>query len=183
MGLKLDNLDDRTRALMVAEIDRDIAANRLYLSPRLNGKGQVEYPSLIKQASFDRSDTWLSQQLRVNHLLNPVEQRRRPKGGFTMVRVPETAPDTLAEGELNRYYIRAVCVRAIEDGIESVEVYRAKAVAAPRRESQMLIGEMVDPHTLLADLRTNTGVDTALGLPGGPNSGLSVRLPMGRGSF
>jgi hypothetical protein len=30
---------------------------------------------------------------------------------------------------------------------------------------------------LLDDLRTNVGVDTALGLPAGPNSGLSAMIP------
>src|SRR6266851_5569734 len=34
-----------------------------------------------------------------------------------------------------------------------------------------------DPKALLTDLRSNPGVDTALGLPPGPNSGLSARLP------
>lgn len=177
MGLKLDSLDDRTRGLMLKEIELDASSNRIYISPRLTAKGQVEFPALLKRASEGQNDTWLAQRLRFHNLMNPVEQRRKPKGGYTTVRVPETAADTLAEGEWNRYYIRAVCVRAIADDVESLEVYRAKAVAGPRRESVRLIGTLVDPVRLLSDLRTNIGVDTALGLPGGPNSGLSVRLP------
>ncbi|MCL4265318.1 MAG: hypothetical protein KJ069_19035 [Anaerolineae bacterium] len=35
----------------------------------------------------------------------------------------------------------------------------------------------VDPAALLADLREHTGEDTELGIPGGPNSGISVHLP------
>jgi hypothetical protein len=56
-------------------------------------------------------------------------------------------------------------------------VYRAKAVMVPRADSQAMIGIMIDAKALLADLRIHQGVDTALGLPNGPNSGLSVRLP------
>jgi len=36
------------------------------------------------------------------------------------------AHEMLAEGEFNRFYIRALCARAIEDGLPEVTVYRAK---------------------------------------------------------
>lgn len=55
-------------------------------------------------------------------------------------------------------------------------VYRAKNVTNSRPESQMKIGQTFNPHQLLKDLRENIGTDTALGLPAGPNSGLSVQL-------
>ncbi|RKG58962.1 hypothetical protein D7X30_15455 [Corallococcus sp. AB011P] len=87
-----------------------------------------------------------------------------------------TAPDTFAEGEFNRFYIRALCRRAEEDDIEHLVIYRAKAAESPRVESEMRIGQAMVPDRLLRDLRTNIGVGTALGLPQ-PNSGLSVHLP------
>lgn len=46
-----------------------------------------------------------------------------------------------------------------------------------RSASEAMIGSHIDPHALLEDLRTHQGIDTALGLPPGPNSGLSVKLP------
>lgn len=91
-------------------------------------------------------------------------------------RVPIDAAETLAEGEFNRFYLRGLCRRAIRDRIESVEIYRAKEVANPRSESSMMLGQRLDAQRLLADLRANLGVDTALHLPPGPNSGLSARL-------
>lgn len=57
-----------------------------------------------------------------------------------------------------------------------IEVYRAKEVATPRSESIALIGRRLSVSALLGDLRVSVGVDTALGLPPGPNSGLSGRL-------
>jgi hypothetical protein len=57
-----------------------------------------------------------------------------------------------------------------------VFVYRAKEVVNPRAESVALIGKSLPAKQLLDDLRTNIGTDTALGLPPGPNSGLSVKL-------
>jgi hypothetical protein len=94
------------------------------------------------------------------------------------VKVPYTAAQTLSEGEFNRYYIRALCLRALKEERE-LEVYRAKEVSDPRPESQRMIGLILDTkraETLLNDLRINVGVDTALGLPNGPNSGLSVKI-------
>ena len=55
--------------------------------------------------------------------------------------------------------------------------YRAKQVSNPRPELEALIGQSIDPAKLLNDLQTKIGVDTALGLPAGPNSGLSAKLP------
>ncbi len=93
------------------------------------------------------------------------------------VRVPITAPDTLAEGEFNRFFVRGLCVKAIEDGIPEVEVYRGKQVNQPRPQSEAMIGKRISAKRLLDDLRVSQGVEPALGLPPGPNSGLTVRLP------
>jgi hypothetical protein len=46
-----------------------------------------------------------------------------------------------------------------------------------RAESEQKIGQRIAAEALLRDLRAHPGLDTALGLPPGPNSGLSVHLP------
>jgi hypothetical protein len=107
--------------------------------------------------------------------LSSSEQRKKPSGGYTTAKVPTNSREMLAEGEFNRYYIRAICRIAIEEQV-SLEIYHAKSVHSPRTESQQKIGQTVNPSTLLTDLRSHIEVDTALGLPAGPNSGLSVRL-------
>lgn len=176
MTLSFENLDAKTRQLMLEEIERDISNGTLYISPRLSAAGQTDYAGLLKEAAGQHDDAWLEQQLRLNGRMNAVEQRRKPSGGFTSARVPATAPETLAEGEFNRFYIRALCRRAADEGIATLAIYRAKPVASPRPESQAKIGIQVNAQALLNDLRTHQGVDTALGLPAGPNSGLSVKL-------
>lgn len=177
MSLHLNNLDEKTRRFMLEEVERDIANDQLYISPRLSSTGRASYIALLKEAMQSQDDDWLAQNLRHGGLMNPTEQRRKPNGGYTMVKVPVTAPDTLAEGEFNRFYARGLARRAIEEGIPALEVYRAKEVMQPRSESIRKIGTKIDPKALLQDLRTHPGVDTALGLPPGPNSGLSVKIP------
>lgn len=140
----------------------------------MNSFGRSNYINVLKQAISTGNDTSLSRELR-NGYLAETEQRKT-KNGYSTVRVPVTAPDTLAEGEFNRYYIRALCRRALEDTKFDLVVYRAKEVSDPRPSSEAKIGESYNPKQLLDDLRNSTGVDTALGLPPGPNSGLSVQL-------
>lgn len=123
--------------------------------------------------------SWLTLASEIRGRLNSHEKPRRLKSG-ELSKPPimrSNAHEMLAEGEFNRFYIRAICLRAIEDGIPEVIVYRAKAVQNARSESARKIGQGHAAEELLRDLRTHQGVDTALGLPPGPNSGLSVHLP------
>jgi len=177
MPLNLVNLDAQTRKLMLEEIDSDIAKGALYLSQRLTPGGRTEYPKLLKEAAQSHDDGWLATELRRRSLFAQTEQRRKPSGGYTEAKVPVTAPDTLAEGEFNRFYIRGLCARAITSSIANVVIYRAKSVASPRPESVAKEGTTINAQALLNDLRSNIGIDTALGLPPGPNSGLSAKLP------
>ena len=162
---------------MLEEINSDISNNRLYMSGRLNATGQADYPDLLKEAATLHNDTWLASQLRNGNRMNAQESRKKPSGGTTIANVPVTAPDTLAEGEFNRFYIRGLCLYAAREKIDSLVVYRAKQVENARSESQRKIGTTVSASNLLNDLRNSPGVDTALGLPAGPNSGLSVKRP------
>jgi len=45
---------------MLAEIERDIAGNTLYLSDNLNQQGRVDYPGLIRDAARSGSDVTLA---------------------------------------------------------------------------------------------------------------------------
>ena len=173
MALHYRNLDETTRKLMTEEVNRDVDNNSLYLSKRFTHEGAQAWPSLLLEAIADHDDVWLAQQIRHHGYLKELEVT---KTGTTK-RVPVTAHETLAEGEFNRFYCRAICLKAMQDGLNSVIAYRAKEAINPRRESEEKIGSAFDPREVLNDLRANPGVDTALGIPAGPNSGLSLRLP------
>jgi hypothetical protein len=162
---------------MLQELDMDVANGTLYISPRLSQQGEKDYEALLRRALSSGDDVSLARDLRSGRRMRDTEPRRTPTGGSTMARVPVTAPDTLGEGEFNRFYARGLCARAVDDGISHVIVYRAKQVRNPRPESEAMIGKRLGAEALLQDLRTHPGVEPALGLPPGPNSGLSVKLP------
>jgi hypothetical protein len=170
------HLDGQTRPLMLDEIAFDVAADKLYLSDRLNNGGRQNYPAYLKQAAELQDEVWFAEQLRSNNCFNATFQRRNPKGGFTTVHMPFNAAETLAEGEFNRFYIRGLCRRALETGIAQLIIYRAKPVEKPRAESEQRVGAVLEPSELLQDLRTNIAVETCLGMPPGPNSGLCVKF-------
>lgn len=177
MPFHFADLDDQTRRFMLDEVEQDLANNNLYLSPRLSEAGLRDYPDALRTASRSGNEVTLATVLRGSGRIRQSEERRTRSGRITIVRVPVTAPETLAEGEFNRFYARGLCRRALAEGVKEVEIYRAKEVASPRPESQTKIGRRIDAAQLLLDSRSHPGVEPALGLPPGPNSGLSVRLP------
>lgn len=172
MGLAYENLEADTRRFMVEEIDMDIKNGSIYISNYLNPQGCESWPRLLREAAENGNDDSLANNAIVrDRCLKAQIERRKPKGGFTLAAVPYNAHETMGEGEFNRYYTRGLCRRAIGEGLTFLEVYRAKAVAEPRPASQMKIGLMVDPVAILDDLRKTQGLEPALGLPPGPNTG------------
>jgi hypothetical protein len=178
MGLAYANLDNVTRTYMLAEIAADIQNGTVYISRFLNPHGCNRWPIMLEDAARSGDDDTLALAIASDGCLHDKYEKRKPKGGMTWASVPYTAPQTLGEGEFNRYYARGLCARAISGGIAQLEVYRAKAVEHPRVESELKIGQLVDPALILADLRVTQGVEPALGLPPGPNSGLTLRIPL-----
>lgn len=177
MLLDYKNLTANTREHMLSEIAHDVSEGSLYISNRLTKIGAQSWEALVTDAAKQYDDEWLAKEIQQQGLMNTHEERRKPTGGTTTAKVPANANTTLAEGEFNRFYIRGLCQLVINNGGGKLQVYRARQSSNPRPESEALVGKFVDPHVLLADLRASPGVETALGLPPGPNSGLSVRIP------
>lgn len=174
MALQLEHLNEEVRTLMAEEIEMDVQSGNLYMSPRLGPMGRDAYPYLLKRAALKTDPVWLVEQLHTDGYLNETEPHANAKD--KQAKMPENAAETLAEGEFNRYYMRAVCRYALAHGEKEVEIYRAKETEHPRTVSERLIGQRVSAETLLADLRAEDfGAHHAL-LPTGPNSGLSIRL-------
>ena len=152
MSLQYQNLDARTRPHMSAELNADQAAGRLYISPRLNEAGAKIWATLLGEAIAAHDDAWLAAEIRNRGLLKSHEERRKPKGGTTLAQVPTNAHETLADGEFNRFYVRGLCLRAIEDNTAQVIAYRARHSEHPRAESEAIVGRSFAPSALLNDL-------------------------------
>lgn len=164
MGLRYENLDQTTHSLMAEEVQKAIDAGKLYLSNRLTEQGLKDWPHLLMSAAMAGDDVWLSKELTARDCIVKTEARRnRDDFGQKESVVPFTAADILAEGEFNRYYIKALCRRAAEAGVRLV-VYRGKDVLNPSPESEGKIGLIVKPD------------EVEKTLPSRPGSGLTVKL-------
>lgn len=174
MGINYQNLDDITREYMAEEI----ALGNHYISPRLTSQGQAAWPGLMMQSAKLHNDGWLAQQLLSLGYLREEESYTRNGRTYSRRINQVSASQQLGEGEFNRYYVRGLCVRAIAEGKTSLLVYRGKEVSHPRPESEAKIGSRISVDLLLAILRQNdfVTIEDALGVPGGPNSGLTCKL-------
>lgn len=173
MAFNFKNLTEDVRKYMEDEVNADISKGTLYFGKNLSSQGIREYPRLLIESIRKGNEVTLAESL--IGLFNSHYERRTPSGGTTWAKVPGNANTMLAEGEFNRFYIRAICRKAL-DLNKQIKIYRAKFSVSPRAESERKIGLYVDANQLLHDLRSNVGTDTALGLPSGPNSGLSVEI-------
>ncbi len=169
------DLDDRVRQLMLEEINADEQEDKLYLSGKLSPVGRRDYPAHLREAARTGTDAMLATRLRQPGQLNPRQAPQQRGRTLSIPKKRENAEEELAEGEFNRFYIRALCRYALETGRDVVRVYRAKVVDEPRPESEAMIGTEIPARALLEDLRENIGRPTRHKITQ-PGSGLSVRL-------
>ncbi|MGE5404097.1 MAG: hypothetical protein ACM3PP_04075 [Candidatus Saccharibacteria bacterium] len=175
MALDLQNLDTKTRRLMLEELQLDIDNRDVYISSRLNEKGAAMFTDLLKKSIDMGSSNTFALDLKLNGCFNTTEPRSTKTGGITKSRMPDNAHEILAEREYNRYYARAVCRRA--DAISVfVEVYKARELEGLPPEVNAMVGKQLDPTHLLESLRRNKAFEPSIGLPSALFSGLSIRM-------
>lgn len=169
------HLDMRTRQLMLKEAEADGLTASEFYGRRLTPEGVAEWATLLRNAITEGNPETLAKELRTGGRLK-VREERKAKKGPVYADVPSNAADILAQGEFNRYYIRALCLRVIDDGGTQVVVCRGRYSENPRPESQAIIGHRIDAEALLEDIRSHPGEETVLGIPL-VNSGITVELP------
>jgi len=167
-----NKLDTETRALMCEEINAAEKSDNIYFSTRFNETGKKCWIELLRKSAEEFNEHWLADQLKIVGAMKVTETKAKPKGGFTLAHVPEDATVTLADGQFNRFYMAAICRRALEDGKSSVMVYRAKQRMESRVESRQLEGTYREPNVLLHELRIKDLSFKCDLLK--PNSGLSI---------
>ena len=151
MPLQYENLDPTTRRYAIAELDKDLETGAFHVSERLRPTAIQDYEHLLRDAIRYYDDRWLEEH--ADNLLVDFESRRTRSGGQSTARVPQMAARLLAEGDFNRYYMRGVALRAIDEGRQVVEVYRARLSLEPRPESAQLEGQRLPASEVLSYLR------------------------------
>ena len=178
MSLNLAHLDPSTRRFMLAELAADVAAGTLYQSSQLSEVGQRCYQHLLRAALADGDEVSFAEALGICDAVSPPSRWQRPR---------EVGPDDalseltarLAEREFHRFYLRGLCCRALDAGMLTLVIYRARPADPGRSPSDAMIGVRIAVGSLLEDLRGTFRSLPPHGLPQCRDPGLSARLPEG----
>ncbi len=168
------DLDSETRKYMIEAIEEAENSGNIYFSTRFNQDGKNEWINLLKEAANSHNEHWLAFQLESRKLMTDFETAATPSGGYTVKHTPHTQAETLAEGQFNRFYILALCKKAKSDGVDELEVYRAKKSQSPRGESEAFIGTKLPVSDIEGQLKVVK--DSFKSKLVKPNSGISVKF-------
>ncbi len=166
------NLDDTTRLNMIAELEKDCKQGLFYEPVSMQKAFIPSYKTLLMKTFASGSVETLQKSLLLSFF------REKDMNGR---KTPTNIAQVVAFSDFNRYYSRAILVRAIGED-KSVSIYRAKQSQQERKESKMMISRCYsDKRTLaqllhvLSDYRLLFSASSYVDFMK-PNSGLSLRL-------
>lgn len=123
------NLDDTTRLIMITELEMDLKNGLFYVPKSIKPDFVCAYKRILK-ANFEKGDV---SSLRRDLIPNFFKTR-----DINGKKIPSNIRDMVAFSEFNRYYARAVLVRAIDEN-KTVTIYRARKSVNEREESKQSI--------------------------------------------
>jgi hypothetical protein len=134
------------------------------------------YHHLLRAALMAGTDSTFAEALSVNGVMKPPGRWQHSKEIGAQDAVM-TATAVLAEREFHRFYIRGLCRRALNQGVASLLIYRARPSNSGRKSSDAMVGLRIGTMSLLEDLRGTARSLPPHGLPQCRDPGLSVRMP------
>jgi len=166
------DLDETTRLLMLEELELDIN-NGLFYEPVTMQKSIIPVYKRVLKSTFSKGNVETLRTGFTMSMFKPKDKKGR--------KITPSIKEMVAFSDFNRYYIRALLVRAISEG-KSLAVYRAKQTVNERMESKLSIGKIYSGKTQLQQLLTITrdyrvlfNLNPPLEILK-PNSGLSLKL-------
>jgi hypothetical protein len=176
MALVLADLDQCTRGYMLAELEADLASGTLYCSPQLSEDGLRQYQRLLRAALTAGTEDSLAEAMCGAEAVRQPSRWQHPREVGAEQALAD-ATIRLAEREFHRFFIRGLCLRALDQGVQTLVIYRARPPDPGRAPSDAMIGVRIDVSSLLEDLRGAFRSLPPHGLPQCRDPGLSVRLP------
>lgn len=168
----LPNLDETTRLIMISELEHDFKTNLFYEPSSIKPEYINSYKLLLKKHFEIGYVEGLEKALTTSYF------KEKDKNGR---KIHSNIAKMIAFSDFNRYYVRAILIRAITEN-KSVLIYRAKKSLHERTESKALKNTCyLDKQTLkqmlgtIRDYRILFSSQSKVTLLQ-PNSGLSLKL-------
>lgn len=166
------DLDEQTRLNMICELEMDIRTGMFYNPVSMTDYGLMNYKRVLRTC-FEKGNV----QTLINSL-SPDYFRQYDKNGR---KIPSNIREMIAFNDFNRYYIRALLLRAVNER-KILHVYRAKLVNNERKQSETIINNVYfDERKIRNMLNLFRNYRKLFNMKPQPvllkpNSGLSVRL-------
>lgn len=166
------NLDEQTRLIMISELESDFKTGLFYDPKSLTSTGMFTYKRLLKECFATGTPETLQQKLSQSDFREKNDRGRK---------IPSNVRETLAFNDFNRYYIRAMLIRALNEN-KKLCVYRAKQSMHERQQSKLATNKVYFDKLEIKKLlelcrdyrklfRSNTQTELLK-----PNSGLSLKF-------
>ena len=141
---------------MIVELKKDLNSGLFYTPKTIYQDKIDEYIEMLKKYFKENSLDELTEEINKNFI-----NRNYP-------RIKSTSHETLAEGESNKYYQKAMCQVAIPNS-KKIRIVRRKSVDKPKGLPGFTEGTEFDSKDYYDTLR-------GLFNPLGPNSGLTIEI-------
>ncbi|MBW3664583.1 MAG: hypothetical protein KY469_15895 [Actinobacteria bacterium] len=181
MGMRFEELDDRTRECMIAEFDTEQATALPFVGADLSPTGRASFAELVRVALESEDDDTLTAAFDHAELWQTHQAFRRKSGsmGERAVNVSQRAR-LLGLNEFNTWYVRGLSARLLDEGSERCQIYRAaEPLWEPARECVALEGKVVSVRSVYDGHRAKywpaPGDPTAFSLPNVPNCHHTIR--------
>lgn len=126
------NLDEQTRLNMIAELELDIKTGMFYEPLSMTDYGLMNYKRVLR-ICFEKGNV----ETLVKSLITDFFKHKNSKGH----KIPSNINEMTAFNDFNRYYIRALLLRAISEN-RILYIYRAKKVKNERKQSETVINNV-----------------------------------------
>jgi hypothetical protein len=147
MAMHYDELDERTRAIMLAEFEAEESGANPYRSKALSAIGQKVFPQLMRDAILHGTEVLLAGALADPNFWEPLETYIRDGVVRERRRNIQQASERLATTEFSTWYVRGLSKRLMDEGVVNCQVYRG---AQPKWEP----GECSDHEGRIIDVKT-----------------------------
>lgn len=146
---------------------------------QLTDAGWLAFEQAMPEALRDHDDDWLVGQMADPTYWEPFMERRKPKGGVTLVNYNKRdALERLCLGEFNIAYIGGLARALLARGETVCVVYRAGSAVEVRADCTSWEGQQFPVQQVLDGHRVRyhppPGQPTAWSLPSGPNCHHSI---------